>query len=119
MAIVSVFVASLLWTFATQLFAIVGREINNLRLNFYKSAISLLLFLAVFLLSAPYIPDVKVIYLLLLSGLLGYALGDLLIFRGFAVLGAANTLIITSFGPALVAIFPIYYWEPSFCSHNG
>lgn len=105
--------ASLLWVVATQFYAQIGRAIPIYRFNFYKTCIAFTLFLAGAILSGKVTVPLNVLPYLLFSGLVGYALADLFIFYGFAKLGPARTLMITSFEPSLIALFAYIFFSQS------
>ncbi len=103
-AIPSILLASILWSVATQFYAWLGKQMNIRRLNFYKSVVSLFCFFALCFYQQQLIPPSGTTIYLLFSGLLGFALGDLCIFYSFSKMGAARTLMIASFVPAILAV---------------
>ncbi len=105
--------ASLLWVVATQFYAKIGRAIPIYRFNFYKTCIAFTLFLTGALLSGKVWVKPEVLPYLIFSGLVGYALADLFIFYGFAKIGPARTLMITSFEPSLIALFTYIFFAQS------
>lgn len=113
MAILAVLCSSFCWTISTQIFSHVGRQISIFRLNLYKSLFSFSLFVMLVLITRPdphfyynlWLHNPKVILFLLISGISGYALGDLFIFKSFAKMGAARTLMIQAFEPTMIAVY--------------
>ena len=101
----AVICSSLCWTTSTQIFSHVGQRLSIFRMNLYKSGFSLILFLIAASLTGPLKAPLYTIGLLLLSGTLGFALGDLFLFKSFTKMGPARTLMIQSFEPLLIALF--------------
>jgi drug/metabolite transporter (DMT)-like permease len=87
------------------LYATLGRNIGVRRLNFFKALFSLSFFLIATLLWGSFSWPLEVILLLLGSGFLGFALGDLLIFYGFSKMGAGRALMLTAFAPLFVIMW--------------
>lgn len=103
-AIPSVLLASIFWTLASIIFAKLGKRINTTRLNFYKTLFSLFFFILYNLTIGTFLVDADSLIWLVLSGIVGFALADLLVFYSFAQMGAARTLMISAFSPAILAI---------------
>lgn len=102
------FISSILWTFSTQVYSKLVAKLSVFRFNFYKAVIGFFCFLIVALFQGNLFPASNVILILLLSGLLGFVLADLLIFYSFSKNGPARTLMIMSFSPATAAIYSYF-----------
>lgn len=98
----SIFLSTLLWAVAANLYALLGRQLGVRRLNFFKAVFSLVFFGVATALWGSFVWPSPVILLLLGSGLVGFALGDLFIFYGFSKMGAGRALMLVSFSPLFV-----------------
>ena len=113
MPFLATFCSSLLWTVSTQIFSHQGRRISVFRLNFYKACLAFLFFsLTLIFFIRDYTAfhilfseKPKVLLFLCVSGLSGFAIGDLFTFRAFAIMGAARGLMIQCFAPIFVAAY--------------
>ncbi|HVJ64229.1 MAG TPA: DMT family transporter [Bdellovibrionota bacterium] len=101
----SILLSTMLWSVATMLYATLGRNIGVRRLNFFKALFSLIFFFIATLIWGSFTWPREVIYLLLGSGFLGFALGDLFIFYGFSKMGAGRALMLTAFAPLFVLMW--------------
>ncbi|NCN26519.1 DMT family transporter [bacterium] len=104
-------ISALLWSVATQFFAKAGRAMPIRRLNLIKSWVSFALFAIVCLLSSGFASSLEAVGWLCISGIVGFALGDLLIFASFSRMGPARTMIIGSFQPAIIALFSFVFFS--------
>ena len=102
--------SSLIWVVATQFYAKIGQAIPIYRFNFYKTCIAFTLFLLGALFTHQLKVPLSILPYLFISGIFGYALADLFIFYGFAKLGPARTLTITSFEPSVIALFSYIFF---------
>jgi len=101
----TVICASLCWCTASQYFSYLGTRIAIKKLNLYKSIVSFLAFFVFALFQGKLFVSKEPLSYLLISGISGFAIGDIFIFYGFSQLGAARTLMITSFSPGILALF--------------
>ncbi len=116
--ILSVFISSLLWAIATQIYAKMVQKLNVYRFNFYKSIIAFVCFFIACVLSGNfYFPTAAMPYLLL-SGFLGFTLADLFIFYSFSKNGPARTLIFSSFSPTMIAVYSYFILGKTLTSHK-
>ncbi|MBP7845782.1 MAG: DMT family transporter [Proteobacteria bacterium] len=115
MAVVYALISALCWTAASQLYACVTRTLNVRRVNFIKAVISLMLFglLSWFCFPSQVLNN-KTILLLSVSGIFGFALGDLFLFYAFSKIGPARTLMLNGFGPAIIAAVSFLLFNESF-----
>ena len=98
--------AALLWAIASTWFTRLGRHIRPLEINFLKGALALpLLTLMLFLGggSLSLIPA-DALWLLLLSGAVGIALGDTAFLQTLQYLGPRRTLLLATLSPPMVAL---------------
>jgi drug/metabolite transporter (DMT)-like permease len=114
----SVFIASIFWTTATQIYAEMGRKISIRRMNLYKSFVSFAFFALFCLFSTGFQVNQEALYYLLTSGLLGFAIGDLFIFYSFSQMGASRTLMLLSFSPSFIAIFSYFLYGVTLPIHK-
>ncbi|MBU0617279.1 MAG: DMT family transporter, partial [Planctomycetes bacterium] len=92
--------AALTWAFAMVLFKYSGERVTPLALNLFKNVVGVIL-LALTLLAAPLLPSLlggeslqqvlalpaRQIWIMVLSGVIGIALGDTLFFYGLNMVG--------------------------------
>ncbi len=75
-------------------------------MNQLKVSVAFVGFLLAFLIVENYVPlSLKANLFLLTSGFVGLCVGDLFLFRAFAILGPARTLILYSFQPFILAVY--------------
>jgi len=82
--------AAVFWAFSAILFEDISLKLQPARLNFYKGAIALVLLAATSLVLGERIPDVtsSEMIVLMVSGVIGIALGDTAYFQAVQKLGA-------------------------------
>jgi drug/metabolite transporter (DMT)-like permease len=115
MAAVYALVAALCWTAASQLYASVSRSMNVRQVNIVKAVISLSLFAVLSYFFFPHrVLERETIFWLSVSGVVGFALGDLFLFYAFAKIGPARTLMIAGFAPAIIAAISYFFFDDPF-----
>ena len=102
-------ITALLWSFGAIIFEGLSKKngadaINIMRLIFA------LIFLTVFTSFSRHLPfpidaDARTWFWLLLSGFVGFALGDLFLFKAFVVIGARVSMLIMSLAPPIATFF--------------
>ncbi|MBP9673597.1 MAG: DMT family transporter [Bacteriovoracaceae bacterium] len=100
----SIIAYSSAWSFGSQIFSSLGKDMPMIQLNFLKATFAFFLFLIVALLGGNLFIHPQAIFFLLLSGILGFAIADLFLFYALAHLGASRTLMLASFAPSLIAL---------------
>ncbi|MFW6140643.1 MAG: DMT family transporter [Acidobacteriota bacterium] len=107
--------SALIWAVAVILFRISGRTVHPLGLNLVKSVVSCVLLVpTLWLLGQPIFPSfpVKSYALLLLSGIIGIALSDTLLFESLNRLGASLSAIVScSYSPFVIILASIFLFE--------
>lgn len=97
------------WTVTALAFESAGRRIGSLAVNVIRLALALVFFVAYgwILRGRPLPTDASTESWLWLgaSGLVGFTLGDLLLFRAFVVIGARRSMLIMSLVPPFTALF--------------
>lgn len=101
----SIFLATLLWSVAATLYATLGRNIGVRRLNFFKALFSLCFFTIATLAWGSFTWNREILVLLLTSGFVGFALGDLFLFYGYSKMGAGRAMMIMAFSPLFVLVW--------------
>lgn len=95
------------WTVTAMAFESAGKRVGALSLNLIRLVIGLL-FLAVFnaIANDGFFPEATGFqwFWLILSGLVGFVLGDLFLFKAFIVIGARISMLIMSLVPPLTAL---------------
>jgi len=108
-AFLAVFISSLFWAIATQVYSKMVNKLTVYRFNLYKSVIAFVCFLtAAFYIGQVFAPREAVPWLLL-SGFLGFFLADLFIFYSFAKNGPARTLMLGAFEPSIIAVYSYFF----------
>lgn len=97
------------WTFTSLSFESAGKKVGSMSVNIIR------LIIAIFLLGSlsyvrfgyffPQGADVQQWFWLSVSGLVGFVLGDLLLFQAFVVIGARISMLIMALAPPLSAYF--------------
>lgn len=107
--------SALIWAVAVILFRISGRTVHPLGLNLVKSLLSCVLLVpTIWLLNQPLLPPlpVKSYGLLLLSGIIGIALSDTLLFESLNRLGASLSAIVScSYSPFVIIMASLFLLE--------
>jgi len=99
---------ALCWTVTGLAFEAAARRIGSLSVNILRM-FAALIFLTLFSAISrgrffPFDADVHTWFWLSLSGLVGFTLGDLALFRGYLLIGARRTLLIAAFVPVFTAL---------------
>jgi drug/metabolite transporter (DMT)-like permease len=98
--------ANLFFGTASIPFARLSREQSPLWMNQIKVTVALICFGISFLVAEHFVHQTTAGYFyLLFSGFIGLCIGDMFLFRAFATLGAARTLVLYSFQPFLLGIY--------------
>jgi drug/metabolite transporter (DMT)-like permease len=100
--VVAALVAALCWTVSSSLWRRLPTSLGPAELNLLKNLIALALQLPLLVVAAPRLPTGPTL-LLLLSGVLGIALGDSFYFAALRRLGTRRTLTFDAGGPAVTA----------------
>jgi drug/metabolite transporter (DMT)-like permease len=98
--------AALLWAIASTWFSRLGRFIRPVEINILKGGIALVLLTATLYLSGGVLSAIpaQALWLLLLSGAVGIALGDTAFLETLQNLGPRRTLLLTTLSPPMVAV---------------
>jgi len=110
-------ICAIIWAFAVILFRKSGEKVHPLALNLFKNLLAIILFLPTILLfrETLFPPASKQAYLtLLLSGVVGIALGDTLFFISLNHLGAGLTGIVVCMGSPFIILFSILLLKENF-----
>ncbi len=105
--------AALIWASASVIYIGVGRQLSPLILNFTKGWIAIVLLLFTLLLRGQCLPSISVTHwgLLILSGILGIALGDTAYFNALNCIGARRTLLLETLAPSLSALLALLFLQ--------
>ena len=95
--------ASFFWTVSSSLWCSLSTSLTATQINALKNAIALVIFLPLAF-WFPFIPELRAIVFLLISGGVGIAIGDCFYIAALRRLGTRRTLTVESIGP-LVASF--------------
>jgi drug/metabolite transporter (DMT)-like permease len=104
--------AALTWAVSVVLFRMVGKRYRPLELNFFKNMIAAVLFLVTLILtrqSFHYEAPLHDYLILLLSGVLGIALGDTLFFKSLNIVGAGLSQIVSLAYSPFVILFTFVF----------
>jgi drug/metabolite transporter (DMT)-like permease len=102
--------AAFLWALSAVVYARLGQTIPPLVLNLSKGVIAIALLLITLILQGNYLPaelNTVSIGFLLLSGIVGIALGDTFYFAALNHLGARRTLLVEALAPPLSALIAL------------
>lgn len=101
--------ANVFFSSASMVFSIYARRFSPLWMNQFKVTVSVICFaLACFYTGWVSLP-LPTVGFLLLSGLIGLCVGDILLFKAFTTLGAARSLVLFSFEPLLLGLYGWFF----------
>jgi len=103
--------AAILWAFSAILFEDISLRLSPARLNFYKGIIAVVLLAATSLILGEKIPVVPSdeITVLVISGVIGIAIGDTAYFQAVQKLGARRALTLFTLAPPLAALIALIF----------
>jgi drug/metabolite transporter (DMT)-like permease len=100
---------ALFWTFTSMAFESAGKKVGSLSVNLIRLVIAfILLGLFTLITQGHFLPSGVSSHAWLwlsISGLIGFVIGDLLLFQAFVVIGARISMLIMSLSPPLTAFF--------------
>ncbi|MGB7439768.1 MAG: DMT family transporter [Coleofasciculaceae cyanobacterium] len=107
--------AAFLWAASTVIYGRLGRNYPPLKLNLIKGGIAIALILLTLGLSGTRLPSLNIpaFGLLLLSGVIGIALGDTLYFTALNYLGARRVLLTETLAPPMTAVLAMIFLQES------
>lgn len=112
----------LCWTFSVQLFAVASKEVGAIPVNIIRISVALLLFsVLLFLKEGAIIPvdyPVRAWLFLSLSGVIGFFIGDIYLFKALIELGPRITMLIQSLVAPTAAIFGWTFLHESYGLHQ-
>ena len=92
--------AVLFWTFACSIWRKESEKILPRQINIYKNVLASIFFLPV-VLSINWFSDIKSIFLLVISGIIGIAIGDTLYINALKIIGTRKTLSFEALTPII------------------
>ncbi len=108
------FASNIFFGSASIIFSRFARSHSPAWINQIKASIALIGFVIAFLIFESYVAQPYTGTLsLMLSGFIGLCIGDLFLFRAFATLGAARTLVLYSFQPLLLGVYGYFFLKQS------
>lgn len=114
--------AALCWTINSVVIERKGRSFTPNSLNLGKMVFALMVFVFYMLLAGKtsYVLalDNNSKFYLIISGIIGFSIGDTFLFHGFQRIGARLTLLIFTFSPVLTAIFSYFIFNESLNLRN-
>jgi drug/metabolite transporter (DMT)-like permease len=97
-----------MWTVSSMAFEAAGKRIGSLSLNILRLLMALLFISAMNYFSRGLVlatdADAYTWFWLAISGLVGFVIGDLLLFQAFIVIGARITMLVMSLAPPITAL---------------
>lgn len=108
--------SNLFFSSASLIFSVYARRFSPLWMNQTKVSIAFICFLVAAFFTGFTSISFLAVALLLLSGLIGLCVGDMLLFKAFATLGAARSLVIFSFEPLILGLYGWFFLEQGFSS---
>ena len=106
---VAALITAVFWTATALSFEAAGKRIGSLSVNFLRLVISFLM-MGLYLLAVngsflPLEAGGRVWFYLSISGLIGFALGDLFLFQAFVLVGARISMLVYSSVPVITGLF--------------
>ena len=104
-------IAAILWAFSAILFEDISLKISPARINLYKGIIALVLLTSTSLLLGETVPAVSggEIIMLVISGVIGIALGDTAYFLAVQKIGARRALTLFTLAPPMAALIALVF----------
>jgi drug/metabolite transporter (DMT)-like permease len=111
--------AAFIWAGASVIYTGVGQQVSPLILNWTKGWIAISFLLLTLLLQGQPIPEITLTswILLLLSGIVGIALGDTAYFNTLNCIGARRTLMLETLSPSLSAVLALIFLQENLSIH--
>ena len=105
---ISALLTAVFWTVTSMSFESAGKKVGSLAVNLIRLVIAFVIY-AVYLkftrgMFIPLDAGLERWLWLSLSGLVGFVIGDLLLFQAFVVVGARISMLIMSFAPPITAL---------------
>jgi drug/metabolite transporter (DMT)-like permease len=95
--------ANLFFSSASLVFATFSRKHSSLWMNAFKASVAFLTLIVIVPLFGSFNPiSLEALVWLMLSGLIGLAIGDVCLFRAYSLIGAGRTLMLFGFQPLLL-----------------
>ena len=110
--------ANLFFSSASLIFSIYARRFSPIWMNQTKVSIAFVCFLIAALFTGFVPVSITAVALLLLSGLIGLCIGDMLLFKAFATLGAARSLVLFSFQPLILGLYGWFFLQQGFSGNQ-
>jgi drug/metabolite transporter (DMT)-like permease len=108
-------VSALIWAFAIILFRVAGKNVHALGMNLFKNVLAVALFsLTMVIYGEPFLPRISANHYVLffLSGILGIAVADTLLFIALNKLGAELTAIVDcAYSPSVIGLSFLFLGE--------
>ncbi len=101
--IISAFGAAISWTYACFVWRTHTEKYQSIDINLVKNIIAFIIFLPSFI-NISVLNDLKSIFILLLSGVIGIGLGDTFYIKSLQLIGTRRTLSIETLSPLLAAL---------------
>lgn len=103
--------AAVLWAFSAILFEAISLRLSPARLNFYKGMVAVVLLSATSLILGETIPAVRwqEMAVLMVSGVIGIAIGDTAYFQAVQKLGARRALTLFTLAPPMAALIALVF----------
>ena len=114
--------AAISWTFACSIWRSESKKILPRQINIYKNVLASIFFLPV-VLSIDWFKDINAIFFLMISGIVGIAIGDTLYINSLKIIGTRKTLSFEALTPIIATaigtlsineIYPKTVWLGSF-----
>lgn len=107
--------ANLTFSTAGLIYSFYAKKFSPIWISQIKVTVATFAFILAFFLAEKFVPlSPTALILLFISGLGGLCMGDILLFRAYATLGAARSLVLFSFQPLLLGIYGFIFLEQTF-----
>ncbi len=111
--------ASMVFSSASLVFAHFSKKLSSLWMAVFKALVCFVcLLVSVIVMGAWQEIDMSTVLALMLSGMLGLAIGDLFLLQAFARMGAGRTLILFGFQPFFLGVASYYLFGQSFSAYR-
>jgi len=119
---IAAFSTALCWTFGSQMFEAAGKRVGSMSVNLIRLAMAFLMFIILLtIMNGNPIPTnfpMKAWFWLSLSGVVGFALGDLFLFKAFVEIGPRLSMLIMTLTAPTSAILGLIFLNEKYLPYH-
>ena len=113
------FTSNLIYAFSIHIFAHYSRKVSALWINFIKAFIAMVLFFGtIVFMNYSFAYSSSIIFLMILSGVLGTGIGDLALLTALKELGPGRAMVLVAFHPLVTGILSFFIFGQTLSLHK-